>query len=122
MQCGSVALDLDDESSQYHIHHNVLLYGGQKTFDGMDRTIEQNLVVYPFASPVAGSSCFHALNARRNLSSAHTHFVHNHCVLRPGDFPYDCGAGPAPFFNKTDRVEVNYNTFSFPGSTTDPDW
>lgn len=90
VQCGSIAIDFDDESSQYNVTSNVLLYGGVKCFDGMDRHVFNNLVVYPFASPMAGSACFHALSSSRNRSSEHTHFVNNHCVLRPTDYPSVC--------------------------------
>ena len=30
--CGSIAIDFDDESSQYSVQRNVLLYGGTKTY------------------------------------------------------------------------------------------
>jgi hypothetical protein len=115
--CGSIAIDFDDESSQYNVTQNVLVYGGVKTFDGMDRQIWDNLVVYPGAAVSAGPACFHALQSTRNLSSLHTHFFDNTCVLRPGDFAYNCGAGPAPFHNKTDHVDVHANKFIFPNAT-----
>eukprot|EP00041_Stephanoeca_diplocostata_P020313 m.452328 g.452328 ORF g.452328 m.452328 type:complete len:998 (+) comp21539_c0_seq2:36-3029(+) len=122
VQCGSIAIDFDDESSQYHVESNVLVYGGQKCFDGMDRNVTKNLFIYPSSSPVAGPACFHALSSTRNRSSAHTHFVNNHCVHEPSSFPYNCGAGPSPFFNESMHVDVDHNTFSFPGATAEPGW
>ena len=68
-----------------------------------------------------GYQCFHALSAGLNLSSSHTHFVDNHCVMLPEQSPYNCGAGPAPFFNKTHHIETRNNTFSYPGAT-EPCW
>ena len=53
----------------------------------MDRNISHNLIVFPFAAPIAGPACYHALSSTRNLSSAHTHFFENHCVLRATDYP-----------------------------------
>lgn len=109
--CGSIALDHDDESSQYNDTENVLVFGGIKFFDGINRHASKNLIVYPYAAKSAGAPCFHALNAQRNLSSHFSHFFENDCVMRATDFPYNCGAGPAPFYNKTDRVDVHSNTF-----------
>ena len=40
-------------------------------------------------------------------------------MLNPGDYPYNCGAGPAPFYNKTDHVDVHANTFVFPNATAE---
>ena len=93
------------------------MYGGVKCFDGMDRHVWNNLIIYPGAAVSAGPACFHALSSTRNLSSAHTHFYNNTCVQRPGDFVYNCGAGPAPFYNKTDHVDVHGNSFIFPNAT-----
>ena len=33
-----------------------------------------------------------------------------------------CGAGPAPFYNKSYRVDVHANTFSYPNATEEPSW
>jgi hypothetical protein len=115
--CGSIAIDFDDETSQMNVTQNVLVYGGVKCFDGMDRQVWDNLIVYPSAAVSAGPACFHALTSKRNLSSAHTHFIDNTCVLKPGDYPYNCGAGPAPFYNKTDHVDVHGNAFIFPNAS-----
>ena len=52
-----------------------------------------------------------ALSSTRNLSSHFSHFVDNECVADAKDFPYNCGAGPAPFYNATDKVDVHSNTF-----------
>ena len=42
---------------RYHDTGNVLLYGGIKFFDGMERTADDNLIVYPKAShPHAAST------------------------------------------------------------------
>jgi hypothetical protein len=35
---------------------------------------------------------------------------------------YNCGAGPAPFYNKSYHVDVDYNQFSFPNATAEPGW
>lgn len=109
--CGSIALDHDDESSQYNDTENVLVYGGIKFFDGINRNAWHNLIIYPYAAKSAGPYCFHALTSTRNLSSHYTHFFENDCIMRASDFPYNCGAGPAPFYNQTDRVDVHSNTF-----------
>lgn len=44
--CGSIAIDFDDESSQYNVTKNVLAYGGVKCFDGMDRQVWQLQLVF----------------------------------------------------------------------------
>jgi hypothetical protein len=118
--CGSVTVDLDDESSQFNITSNVLLYGGIKNFDGMDRNNSNNLVIYP---GVQGGGCYDALQANRNISSGHSHFFNNHCVMSHGHYPYNCGAGPAPFYNETYHIQTHGNIFSYAGA--DPgydDW
>jgi hypothetical protein len=122
--CGSIGFDLDDESSQYNITSNVVLYGGVKTFDGMDRYVARNLLVYSTANPRAGGACYLALQAMRNRSSAHTRFVENTCVMRAsaGGHPYNCNAGPAPFYNKSYRVTLRDNSFIYPDADTAPDW
>ena len=121
--CGSIAVDFDDETSQFNVTENVLLYGGVKCFDGMDRQVWNNLIVAPGVNPNAGPSCFHALSSVRNLSSAHTHFFENTCVFfQTGDYPYRCGAGPAPFYNKTYHVDVHSNHFLYPNATQQPSW
>jgi hypothetical protein len=109
--CGSINLDHDDESSQYNDVDNVLVFGGIKFFDGINRSASRNLIIHPAAAKSAGPACFHALSSTRNLSSHFTHFIDNECVADAGDFPYNCGAGPAPFYNATDRVDVHGNTF-----------
>lgn len=89
----------------------------------MDRHFSNNLVVYPYVAPIAGEACFHALTSTRNRSSQHTHFFDNECVLRPTDTqPYNCGAGPSPFYNTSYHVDVHSNTFYYPNSTSTPDW
>jgi len=115
--CGSINIDFDDETSQMNVTENVLVYGGAKAFDGMDRHFSNNLIVYPKAAKSAGPACFHALSSTRNLSSQHTHFFDNTCVLFPNDYPYNCGAGPAPFFNTSYHVDVHSNKFIFPNAT-----
>ena len=40
-------LDHDDESSQYNDTDNVLVYGGIKYFDGINRTSTKNLIIMP---------------------------------------------------------------------------
>jgi hypothetical protein len=119
--CGSQAIDLDDESSQFNISSNVLVYGGIKNFDGMDRSSFDNLILYP---TYGNSWCYAALQSTRNLSSAHSHFFDNHCVMNDTrhPYPYRCGAGPAPFYNKTHHVDVHDNTFSYPGAAAEPGW
>jgi hypothetical protein len=117
--CASIALDHDDESSQYEDSRNVLVYGGIKFFDGMDKTASSNLVLFP-NGVMHGFECFHALSSTRNLSSAHSHFVGNQCVMRPKQTVYNCGAGPSPFYNKSYHVAVANNTFTYPGATADP--
>lgn len=117
--CGSVTLDLDDESSQFNITGNVLAYGGIKNFDGMDRNNSGNLIVFP---SVKGAGCYDTLQAGRNVSSAHSHFFDNHCVLADGRVPYHCGAGPAPFFNASYHIDVHSNTFSYPAAAAEPSW
>ena len=118
--CGSIAIDFDDESSQYNVSGNVLLFGGQKTFDGMDRNIWDNLIVYPGnTNKMSTNACLAALQARRNVSSSHTHFFSNRCLLRQSDFPYECGAGPAPFYNHTYHVDVRSNEFLFTPAVPD---
>ena len=107
--------------SRYLDEHNVLVHGGVKFFDGMDRTARKNLVLYP-QGVMHGYQCFHALSGNLNLSSSHTHFTDNHCVLLPEQSPYNCGAGAAPFFNATFRVETRNNTFSYPGAAVPPCW
>ena len=109
--CGSIALDHDDESSQYDDNNNVLVFGGIKFYDGINRSSSENLIIHPWAGRAAGPPCFHALQADRNLSSHFSHFTANTCVIRAGDYPYYCDAGGAPFFNKTDRVDVRDNIF-----------
>jgi hypothetical protein len=54
----------------------VLVYGGIKTFDGMDRHVWDNLILFAGASPFhsGAGACYHALQSTRNVSSAHTHF------------------------------------------------
>jgi len=78
-------------------------------------------VLYP-QGVMHGYQCFHALSAKLNLSSAHTHFVDNHCVMLPEQSPYNCGAGPAPFLNRTHHIETRNNTFSYPGAAVEPCW
>ena len=80
-----------------------------------------NLIVYPSATPSAGR-CFHALTSTRNRSSAHTHFVENTCVLAPSDEAYNCGAGPAPFYNRSYHIQVERNRFYFPKAPAPPGW
>ena len=59
----------------------------------------------------------------RNVhENAHTFFFNNKCVQSNHDFPYHCGAGPAPFYNKSYHVDVHANTFYFPNSTAEPGW
>jgi hypothetical protein len=119
--CSSIALDHDDESSQYEDTRNVLVHGGVKFFDGMDRTAYDNLVLFP-QGVMHGFQCLHALTGTLNLSSSHTHFESNHCVMLPGQNPYNCGVGPAPFYNKTHRVDLHNNTFSWPSNNGSVPW
>jgi hypothetical protein len=119
--CASVALDHDDESSQYVDSRNVLVHGGVKFFDGMDRDAHHNLVLFP-QGVMHGFQCLHALTGTLNLSSSHTHFKSNHCVLLTGQNPYNCGVGPAPFYNHTHRVELRNNTFSWPANDGSVPW
>ena len=74
--CGSIAVDFDDETSQMNVTANVLVYGAVKTFDGMDRSISENLILFAggTAQHQATPCCLAALQSSRNLSSAHTHF------------------------------------------------
>jgi len=46
----------------------------------MDRAARNNLVLFP-QGVMHGYQCFHALSTTLNLSSAHSHFADNHCVL-----------------------------------------
>jgi hypothetical protein len=46
----------------------------------------------------------------------------NKCVQLGQDYPYHCGAGPAPFYNKTHHVDVHSNTFYYPNATAEPGW
>lgn len=87
--CSSIALDHDDESSQYIDERNALVHGGVKFFDGIDRTAHNNLILYS-QGVMHGYQCLHALTGTLNLSSAHTHFESNHCVMLPGQNPYTC--------------------------------
>jgi hypothetical protein len=57
---------------------------------------------------------YHVLTSVQPLS-AHTHFFENHCVA-PAAVPYHCGAGPAPFYNKSYHVDVH------PNATEEPSW
>jgi hypothetical protein len=52
----------------------------------------------------------------------HTHFESNHCVLLDGQNPYNCGVGPAPFYNRTHRVDLRNNTFSWPANNGSVPW
>lgn len=81
-----------------------------------------NLVVTPSVIPSAGPACFHALSSTRNVSSAHTHFFNNTCILQSGDYPYNCGAGPSPFYNKSYHVDVHQNRFCYLNTTSQPAW
>eukprot|EP00040_Diaphanoeca_grandis_P030936 m.183931 g.183931 ORF g.183931 m.183931 type:complete len:1001 (+) comp32172_c0_seq1:207-3209(+) len=120
-QCGSVALDHDDASSQYLDEKNVLVYGGIKFFYGMDRVATNNLIIAP-GGVEHGFQCFHALTTNRNLSSAHTFYTNNHCILRKGEFPYNCGAGPGAFYNTTHHITLANNTFTWASESEDPGW
>lgn len=44
------------------------------------------------------------------------------CVLQPGDYPYNCGAGPSPFYNRTYHVDVHDNRFYYPNASNEPEW
>lgn len=110
VSCGDMGLDHDDESSQYNDTQNVLVFGGIKYFDGINRTSTKNLIVMPGIFG-AGGSCLSlpvGLSAR-NLSGHFSHFVDNTCVQPHNGFPYGCVG--SPFYNKTDRVDVRDNTF-----------
>ena len=37
--CGLINIDFDDETSQMNVTRNLLVYGGVKCFDGMDRQV-----------------------------------------------------------------------------------
>ena len=78
------------------VSSNVLVYGAIKTFDGMDRRIWDNLILYAHnANKIATSCCLAALQAKRNVSSDHTWFWDNHCVMpNTSSSVYHCGAGP----------------------------
>ena len=99
------------DRSRYNDTDNVLVYGGIKFFDGINRSATKNLIVTPWVSNEGGSACLSlpvGLSAR-NLSGHFSHFVDNDCVMRAGDFPYQCVG--SPFYNKTDRVDVRDNRF-----------
>ena len=120
--CGSIAIDFDDETSQMDVAGNVLVFGAVKTFDGMDRSVSNNLILYAHnANRMATSCCLAALQSTRNVSSAHTHFFNNTCVL-PADSNalYECGAGPGPFANRSYRVHTHSNRFFFPDQSELP--
>lgn len=99
----------------------MLVHGGVKFFDGMDRVAHHNLVLFP-QGVMHGFQCLHALTGTLNLSSVHTHFESNHCVLLEGQNPYNCGVGPAPFYNRTHRVDLRNNTFSWPANNGSVPW
>eukprot|EP00040_Diaphanoeca_grandis_P044659 m.13136 g.13136 ORF g.13136 m.13136 type:complete len:937 (+) comp9607_c0_seq1:64-2874(+) len=122
--CGSIAIDFDDETSQMNVSSNLLVYGAIKTFDGMDRSIWDNLILFATnANTHATSCCLAALQSNRNLSSAHTHFWDNECVLpASSNAVYECGAGPGPFTNKSYHIDTHSNKYYFPEQTTLPAW
>ena len=103
-------LDHDDESSQYNDTDNVLVYGGIKYFDGINRTSTKNLIIMPglFGAIRSCLSLPVGLSGR-NLSGHFSHFVDNTCVQPHDGFPYQCVG--SPFYNKTDRVDVRDNAF-----------
>ena len=125
--CGSIAIDFDDETSQMNVSSNVLVFGAIKTFDGMDRRIWDNLILYAHnANKMATSCCLAALQAKRNVSSDHTWFHDNHCVLpAESNSLYECGAGPGPFANASYHIHTWDNHYYFPDQKqvpTDAGW
>ena len=53
--------------------------------------------------------------AKRNVSSDHTWFHDNHCVLpADGNSVYECGAGPGPFANASYHIHTHDNHYYFP--------
>jgi hypothetical protein len=100
----------DDESSQYNDTDNVLVYGGIKYFDGINRTATKNLVIMPgLYGAIRGCLSLPVGLGGRNFSGHFSHWTDNTCVQPATGFPYECVG--SPFFNKTDRVDVRDNTF-----------
>jgi hypothetical protein len=57
-----------------------------------------NLILFPMGV-MHGYQCFHALTSTRNLSSAHTHFEHNHCAMRSQEGVFvTCKSCPHSYF------------------------
>ena len=100
----------DDESSQYNDTNNVLVYGGIKFFDGINRSATKNLIIMPGLYGAIRSCLSLPVGlGGRNVSGHYSHFEENACVQPPTGFPYQCVG--SPFYNETDRVDVRGNTF-----------
>jgi len=98
----AAGLDHDDESSQYNDTDNVLVFGGIKYFDGINRSSTKNLIIMPgLFGAIRGCLSLPVGLSGRNLSGHFSHFVDNTCVQPHDGFPYQCVG--SPFYNKTDR-------------------